>query len=43
MIIKSNPVTEEVSAVDKHQLYNLIAPQGEKRDPIPNGALDVRL
>lgn len=41
MIIKSNPVTEEVSAVDGHQLYKLITPQGEKRDP--NRALGVRL
>lgn len=41
MVVKSNPVTEEVSAVDGHQLYKLITSQGEKRDP--NGALDVRL
>lgn len=40
MIIKSNLVTEVVSAVDRHQLHNLITPQGEKRDPFPN-ALDV--
>jgi len=40
MIIKSNLVTEEVSAVDRHQLHNLITPQGEKREPFPN-ALDV--
>lgn len=32
MIIKSNPVTEEVSAVDGHQLYKLITPQGEKKE-----------
>lgn len=40
MIIKSNPVTEEVSAVDRHQLYNLITPYRGEIDPFSN-TLDV--